>query len=67
MPLLVCDLWEYAYYIDWQRDRAGFVREFIRRWANWPFAEEQYSAVLKGEFGWRHPPLVAATQDDART
>ncbi|NJO34285.1 MAG: hypothetical protein HC869_15280 [Rhodospirillales bacterium] len=63
VPLLVCDLWEHAYYIDWQRDRAGFVREFIRRWAHWAFAEQQYSAALKGDFGWRHPALPSAPEE----
>ncbi len=67
VPLFVCDLWEHAYYIDWQRDRAGFVREFIRRWANWSFAEQQYLAALKGEFGWRHPALRATTEGTDKT
>ncbi len=54
-PLLVCDLWEHAYYLDWNNDRAGFVRDFIREHANWQLASVQYDAALRGEVGWRHP------------
>jgi Fe-Mn family superoxide dismutase len=34
-PLFVCDLWEHAYYLDWQQDRAGFVRAVVERLINW--------------------------------
>lgn len=54
-PVLVCDLWEHAYYLDWRSDRLGFVREFIHRWVNWSFASVQYEAAKRGELEWRHP------------
>lgn len=38
-PLLVCDIWEHAYYLDHQNDRAGFVDMFFK-YANWKFASE---------------------------
>ena len=40
-PLLVCDVWEHAYYIDRQNARANYVNEF---WAviNWEFVEKNY-------------------------
>ena len=36
-PLLTCDVWEHAYYIDRRNDRASYVEHF---WAlvNWKFA-----------------------------
>lgn len=40
-PLLTCDLWEHAYYLDYQNDREKFVRGFLARLANWNFAAEQ--------------------------
>jgi Fe-Mn family superoxide dismutase len=40
-PLLTCDLWEHAYYLDYQNDREKFVRAFLARLANWEFAAER--------------------------
>lgn len=42
-PLLCCDLWEHAYYLDYQNDREGFVHDFLGRLVNWRFADERYS------------------------
>ena len=40
-PILVCDVWEHAYYLDYQNDREGFVRGFLSQLANWSFAQDQ--------------------------
>jgi Fe-Mn family superoxide dismutase len=37
VPLLVCDVWEHAYYLQYQNNRAGWVDNFLKL-ANWPFA-----------------------------
>lgn len=55
-PVLVCDLWEHAYYLDVQNARATYLEGFIDRLCNWTFAERQFAAALKGEEGWRYPP-----------
>lgn len=34
-PLFVCDLWEHAYYLDYEQDRAQFVGAVINRLINW--------------------------------
>lgn len=34
-PLLVCDVWEHAYYIDYQNRRADFLKAFVEKLANW--------------------------------
>lgn len=36
-PILTCDVWEHAYYIDYRNNRAGYVEAFWKI-ANWDFA-----------------------------
>lgn len=38
VALLCCDLWEHAYYLDFQNRRAEFVTAFLDHLANWDFA-----------------------------
>lgn len=35
--LWTCDLWEHAYYLDYQHERAEFVKAVIENVANWQF------------------------------
>lgn len=51
-PLLVCDLWEHAYYLDHQNDRAGFLAGWWDKLVNWEFAEAQYRAALGHRQPW---------------
>jgi len=39
-PLLVCDVWEHAYYLDYQNRRPDFLNAFVDSLANWDFAGE---------------------------
>lgn len=39
IPLLTCDLWEHAYYLDYQNQRPAFIETFLNRLANWDFGE----------------------------
>lgn len=54
-PLLVCDVWEHAYYIDWRNDRGGFLGAFICERANWNFAARQFNAAITGRGQWSYP------------
>ncbi|MBY0431929.1 MAG: Fe-Mn family superoxide dismutase, partial [Rhodospirillales bacterium] len=35
--LLTCDVWEHAYYLDYQNRRADFVQTFLEHLVNWDF------------------------------
>ena len=64
-PVLVCDLWEHAYYLDYKNDRKAFLKRWLDEVANWSFAERQLAAADgKGE-GFRYPSAVAGVNDDA--
>jgi Fe-Mn family superoxide dismutase len=54
-PLLVCDLWEHAYYLDWRNDRGAFLHAFITSLANWRLAQDQYAIAASDAAGWRYP------------
>ena len=40
-PLLTIDVWEHAYYLDYQNERPKFVGAVFDKLLNWRFAEEQ--------------------------
>lgn len=42
--LLVVDVWEHAYYIDFRNRRPDFVDNFLNKLANYDFAEQQLQA-----------------------
>jgi len=44
-PLLVIDVWEHAYYLDFQNRRADYVKEVIEKLINWEFAAENLGAA----------------------
>ena len=39
-PLLTCDIWEHAYYIDYRNDRAEYLKAFWKL-VNWDHASKQ--------------------------
>ncbi|MFC1652534.1 superoxide dismutase [Planctomycetota bacterium] len=40
-PLLTCDVWEHAYYLDYQNRRKDFVQTFLDHLVNWEFVTSQ--------------------------
>ena len=45
VPLLTCDVWEHAYYLDYRNQRAKYVTAFIEHLVNWEFAEQNLRAA----------------------
>ena len=43
-PLLTIDVWEHAYYLDYQNRRGPYVRSFVDHLINWSFAERNLRA-----------------------
>ena len=41
-PLLTCDVWEHAYYIDYRNLRPKFVETFLNSLINWDFAQRNF-------------------------
>ena len=42
-PLLTCDVWEHAYYIDYRNARPKFVETFLNSLVNWDFAAANFA------------------------
>jgi Fe-Mn family superoxide dismutase len=43
-PLIAIDVWEHAYYLDYQNRRADYIKTFVEKLINWDFAEKNLSA-----------------------
>ena len=44
-PILTIDVWEHAYYLDYQNRRADFVAAVMDRLLNWDFANANLAAA----------------------
>jgi superoxide dismutase, Fe-Mn family len=42
-PLLTADVWEHAYYLDYQNRRPDYLQTFLDQLINWDFVAEQYA------------------------
>jgi Fe-Mn family superoxide dismutase len=41
-PLITVDVWEHAYYLDYQNRRPDYLGIFIEHLINWDFAENNF-------------------------
>jgi Fe-Mn family superoxide dismutase len=45
VPLLTMDVWEHAYYLDYQNRRPDYAKTFVDSLINWDFVAEQLAAA----------------------
>ncbi|NJO29715.1 MAG: superoxide dismutase [Richelia sp. SL_2_1] len=44
-PLLTMDVWEHAYYLDFQNKRPAYIDEFLGKLVNWDFVAQNMAAA----------------------
>jgi len=43
---LTIDVWEHAYYLDWQNRRADYVKAVLEKLTDWTAASKRFAATV---------------------
>jgi Fe-Mn family superoxide dismutase len=55
MPILVCDVWEHSYYIDYRNNRRKYVEGFLEA-IDWSFVHENFKSEALPNMSWLMTP-----------
>ena len=44
-PIMTADVWEHAYYVDYQNRRPDYLKVFLEHLVNWDFAADNFAKV----------------------
>jgi Fe-Mn family superoxide dismutase len=48
VPILTCDVWEHAYYIDYRNRRPNYLKDFLAKLINWEFVYSNIKSIQNG-------------------
>jgi Fe-Mn family superoxide dismutase len=51
VPILTCDVWEHAYYLDYQNMRPTYVDTFLDKLVNWDYVAENLELAMESGHG----------------
>jgi len=52
IPILTCDVWEHAYYLDYANLRPSYVDAFLDKLVNWEFVAENLERAIDSGRNW---------------
>ncbi len=47
LPIITIDVWEHAYYLDFQNRRPDYISVFVNKLVDWGFAQENYEHAMR--------------------